>query len=372
MTMTRRTAAARLLAALLAPTATRLGTGTVLGQQATPGPANVVKAIDAPVPIVFPRDDGPHDTSIEWWYYTGHLTAPDGRLFGFEDVVFRGRWQGQEGVAAHFAVTDNATGTFRHAERMQGIRGVVGDRAALDLAIGDWAMLGEDGRDRLRASTDGYAIDLELTSTKPAALHDGDGYIAYGDGTASYYYSRTRMDVVGHLLAGEESLPVTGTAWMDHQWGDFTVYKDGGWDWYAVQLDDGREIMLYLIRDKAGKDLLVDGSVVARDGTLTSLGAGDFAVTPHGTWTSPATGVRYPSGWTVEIPSERLRLAIEPTMPNQELDTRRTTGVIYWEGEATVSGIADGREVDGLAYVELTGYAPFQPIDVPTAATPVA
>jgi predicted secreted hydrolase len=228
----------------------------------------------------------------------------------------------------------------------------------MDLTVDDWSMLGQDGDDRLRATMPGYAIDLQLTSRKPPALHDGDGYIDYGDGTASYYYSRTDLNVTGRLEANGATIPVTGVAWMDHQWGNFKTFESGGWDWFALDLNDDRQIMLYLIRNERRDVVLVDGSIVAPDGALTALGASDFTVEPLGTWTSPATDTTYPSGWRIDVPRERLRLTVVPTMLDQELDTRASTGVIYWEGEATVTGMAAGRPVDGLAYVELTGYAP--------------
>ncbi|HET7093421.1 MAG TPA: carotenoid 1,2-hydratase, partial [Thermomicrobiales bacterium] len=305
------------LLALLAPTA-------ALAQRATPVPSTPIRARDAPAPVTFPRDDGPHDVGIEWWYYTGHLYAPDGRLFGFEFVIFKGREQGVGGVAAHFAITDNAAGQFHYAEKRAGLAGVVGRRAAMDLTVDGWTMLGQNGDDRLRAAMPGdagYALDLLLTSRKPPALHDGDGYIAYGDGTASYYYSRTDLAVTGRLEAGGATMPVTGTAWMDHQWGDFKTFETGGWDWFALDLNDDRQIMLYLIRNQRRDVVLVDGSIVAPDGGLTVLGASDFTVRPLGTWTSRATRTTYPSAWLVDIPGERLRLTIVPTMPDQELDT---------------------------------------------------
>jgi predicted secreted hydrolase len=234
-------------------------------------------------------------------------------------------------------------------------------------------MRGGDGRFALAADMAGYAIQLDAATTKPAALHDGDGYIDYGNGTSSYYYSWTRLTIGGELNAGQGWQDVTGEAWMDHQWGDFATYRDGGWDWYAVQLEDGTDVMLYLIRGPQGETLLVDGSLVDARGAVTTLGASDFTVAAGTQWTSPATGTTYPSGWTVTIPKERLTLTITPVMRDQELDTRRTTGVVYWEGEATVVAERDGRELHGLGYVELTGYAPYVPLDLGRAvATPEA
>lgn len=326
---------------------------------------------DAPIPVEFPRDDGPHDSGIEWWYFTGHLFTEDDERYGFEYVVFRARDGTLEGYVSHFAVTDNARDRFRFDQRLLGAPGVRGDAAALDLDLNGWTMRGGDGAFALAADMPGYAVRLEVETTKPAALHDGDGYIDYGNGTASYYYSWTRLRVAGEIDTGDGWEPVTGSAWMDHQWGDFATYQDGGWDWFAMQLDDGTDVMLYLIRGACGEALRIDGSVVAPDGELAVLGAGDFAVTATAEWTSTTTGATYPSGWLLEIPALDLAMSVTPTLLDQELDTRRTTGVVYWEGEAVVQGTYGDEPIEGLAYVELTGYAPYEPLDLGTPpATP--
>lgn len=336
---------------------------TAHAAQETPVPA--AARGDAPMPVAFPRDDGPHDALTEWWYYTGHLFTEAGDRYGFEFVFFKGQRGELEGYAAHFAVTDNRTGTFRYDQRLVPARGVSRPGEGFDLTIGDWAMRGADGDDALRAAMPGYAFDLRLESEKPPALHDGDGYIAYGDGTASYYYSRTRLSVAGTLTVDGGDAAVTGEAWMDHQWGDFETYEEGGWDWFAVQLEDGTELMLYLIRDPDGEVVLVDGSYINEGGELTVLEAEDFTIEATDSWTSAATDTTYPSRWTVEYPDQDVSLVLTPSLPDQELDTGRTTGVTYWEGEVTVEGTRGGEGIDGLGYVELTGYVPLEELGRP-------
>ena len=329
---------------------------------------------DAPVPIIFPRDDGRHDSKIEWWYFTGHLQAATGEEYGFEDVAFRASQSGFEGYVSHFAITDLAQGKLHYDQRILGAKGVAGDKDTLDLNLGGWTMRGGGGDFALQAAMPGYAIDLQLTSTKPAALHDGDGFIDYGNGTGSYYYSWTRLAVEGSIATAGGPVAVTGIAWMDHQWGDFSTYQEGGWDWFAAQLDNGVDIMLYLLRGPDGETLRVDGTVVEPDGVASYLSAGDLSVSAISTWTSPETGTTYPSGWHVEIPRLDLRMRILPRVKDQELDTRSTTGVIYWEGDSSVLACWDGRVIEGDGYVELTGYAPYLPpklpTPVPTEATP--
>jgi len=337
--------------------------GSLSGATAQDTPVN-----DAPRPITFPRDDGPHNEPIEWWYYTGHLFTENGDRYGFEFVVFKAQVGTITGYASHFAITDTAAGSFHYDQRL----GFAPEDASVeretgfDLLADDWSMTGLGGNDRISAQMERYAIDLQLKSEKEPALHDGDGYIDYGDGEGSYYYSRTRMTIEGTLTVDGAALPVTGESWFDHQWGDFSTFSRGGWDWYSLQFDDQTELMLYVVRDLDGSDAIVDGSFIAADGSLTVLEPEDFVLTPTGTWTSEKSGSTYPAGWTVRIPSIDLIIDITPTIADQELDTTASTGVIYWEGEVTVEGTKMGAPISGLGYVELTGYSPVTEI----SATP--
>ncbi len=331
-----------------------------LAQQATP-------ALDIPVPIEFPRDDGVHETSVEWWYFTGNIQTEVSERLGFEYVIFRAKPGDLEGFVSHFAVTSPGREEFTYDQRILGVQGVEGDAAALDLDIQGWTMLGENGNFNLQADMPGYAINLDLATQKPAALHDGDGYIDYGNGTASYYYTWTRLKVSGTVAINGVDQRVFGEAWMDHQWGDFATYQEGGWDWFSIQLANNYDLMLYVIRGPEGEFLRVDGTLLDPEGAPTYLGPDDFTSTPTGSWTSPSTGTTYPMGWQVEVPSAELSLTVTPLLEKQELDTRRTTGVIYWEGAVDVSGSQAGAGVTGHGYVELTGYAPFEPIGTPAA-----
>jgi predicted secreted hydrolase len=323
---------------------------------ATLFPGRTAAKNDAPAPIVFPRDEAPHAGPIEWWYYTGHLLTNAGDRYGFEEVFFRGRQGALTGYVGHFAITDGPKGSFHYDQRIVPAAGVSRGTDEFDLSVDTWRLAGKDGIDSVRGSMPGYAIDLSLTSQKPAVLHNGDGYVDYGNGTGSYYYSRTRMAVDGTIIVDGETHPVTGDAWMDHQWGNFSTFKDGGWDWFSMQLGNGTDLMLYLINDATGSPVIVNGTLIARDGAVTLLEKEDFSVRPTATWASPRTGIVYPSGWTVEIPEERLTVNLTPMIVDQELDTTDSTRVIYWEGEVSVQGRAGGQDVTGLGYVELTGY----------------
>ena len=202
-----------------------------------------------------------------------------------------------------------------------------------------------------------FGIDLRLEAVKPPALHDEDGWIDFGPAGGSYYYSRTAMDAAGTVRLGDEELAVDGEAWFDHQWGDFISVGGGGWDWFAVNLEDGTDLTLSLVRAADGSYPLVYGTLVEPSGSTRHLGPDAFTVEVTDTWPSPATASVYPAGWLLRLPGEGLEIELVPAVAQQELDTRSTTGVVYWEGSQRVSATRDGRPLGGEAYVELTGYA---------------
>jgi predicted secreted hydrolase len=316
-------------------------------------PSTPASMATQPDHVTLPRDDAPHDDLTEWWYYTGHLDAPGGRTYGFELVVFQAkRRDDPPGYAAHFAVTDNARGEFHFQERSETGKQVHAG-AGFDLNLGGWLMKGVDGRDHLTADMPDYAIDLDLASLKPPVLHQGKGLISFGPAGDSYYYSRTRSAVSGSILDRGQRLPVTGLAWMDHQWGNF-VSGGGGWDWFAIQLEDNTEYMLFFVRDAEDKPSLPYGSFVAADGSATILAPAAFSEKSTGSWRSAASGVDYPSRWQVSAGDSVLTLT--PTVLDQELRTTQTTGVTYWEGDVTVTGTRAGKPVKGRGYTELVGY----------------
>jgi predicted secreted hydrolase len=319
---------------------------------AADGPAS------AETPIVFPDDEAPHQSRSEWWYYTGHLHGPDGATYGFELTFFQSFLQdGTPGYVGHFAVTDTPHDTFRFAQRIA-VGPQPSSNPGFDLAIGTWSMRGALGHDALRADMPGYAIDLRLEAMRPPTLQGG-GYVKFGPAGDSYYYSRTRMRVQGSLAVGDDSLDVDGLAWMDHQWGDFRYEPaQGGWDWFGAQLDDGSDLMAILLRDATGAVVGGYGTFVTPDDRPLHLDLADLQAEPTASWTSPATGITYPSGWQLSVPRLDLRLSLSPSLPAQELDTRLTTGVVYWEGQTRIAGSRAGSPVAGLGYTELTGYQP--------------
>ena len=337
-----------------------------------------------PYAFQFPYDHAAHPGyRTEWWYYTGHLRAGD-RRFGYELTFFRlalptrvtrggaSAWRAQQVLFRHFALTDETGKRFQFDDRAE--------RQALDLAgadstrylvwVGDdYAGLETDrATHRLVGHAPGFGLDLRLTPERPPVVHGRDGVSqkSAGEGNASHYYSITRLGTRGRLTLGDDTLAVEGLSWMDHEFGSANLGSTHtGWDWFAVQLSDGRDVMLYRMRAVNGRiDTCSSGTIVEPDGRSRSLAFGDFESRPVSEWVSHRTGGRYPGGWwDVRVPGDSLQLRLTPTLEDQELVVASMGGLAYWEGSVRVSGKRAGQVVTGQGYVELTGYvgpSPFQ------------
>jgi predicted secreted hydrolase len=210
---------------------------------------------------------------------------------------------------------------------------------------------------RLTASEGDAGIDLVLQQGKPTVLEGDRGLSQKGPdvGNASYYYSLTRMPAAGTVNLGGERFAVTGLAWMDREWSTSALGRDQvGWDWFALQLSDGSDLMLYALRRKDGSaDPASSGTVVSPSGEVRHLALPSFQIAGSGVWRSPRSDARYPAYWHIRVPAEELDLEIRPALADQELDV----SFRYWEGAVEIAGTRRGRPVRGRGYVELTGYA---------------
>jgi predicted secreted hydrolase len=327
----------------------------------------------------FPRDHGAHEEfRTEWWYYTGQLTAKDGRPFGYQLTFFRrgmpsdqtktlpSQWAVTQLYLAHFAISDLSKDRFLYTEKMSraglGKAGAAKDQ--LHVWIDRWSAESPSdapGKQILRAADGDLAIEFTVTPEKPLVVHGNDGISRKGSaiGQASHYYSFTRLATTGTLTIENESFDVTGTSWMDHEFGSADLGKDlVGWDWFSVQLDDQRELMLYQLRRTDGSaDPASSGTVVDRDGRGHHLSIKDFTLEPTSYWTSQTSHARYPQRWRLTIPSLQLSMEVIPRMAGQELSTTRSTQVHYWEGAIEATGSIKGRPARGQGYMELVGYA---------------
>ncbi|WP_455202697.1 lipocalin-like domain-containing protein [Kaarinaea lacus] len=352
----------------------------------------------------FPRDHAAHpDFRQEWWYFTGNVLSTKGQRFGYELTIFRfalkppkqefitpeftisngssmatneSSWRTSHIYMAHLAVTDIDNDKFYYAEQFSrdamGLAGsaiiyrdrLEGDSTQLKVWVNDWSI--ESVGDTvfpiqlLAKADDGFGISLVLNQTKPVVLHGDEGLSIKGDspGNASYYYSITKMVTVGSITVDGVKASVSGYSWFDREWSTSQLDPEQeGWDWFALQLDDNREIMFFSMRRKdGGLDLKSAGTIVEEDGTSRKLAVNDVNIDVIRHWTSPHSNITYPSGWKISIPSESLELQVTPAVEDQEMNTT----IRYWEGSVKVSGKYknSNRIVAGKGYVELAGYEP--------------
>ena len=310
------------------------------------------------------------DVQTEWWYYTGHCKTETGREFGFELVFFKRRTDFDKlGIFpmtvlanpiyfAHFAISDIDARDFKY-EHIRSFNKpfdvpVSMSETACDVRLGEWSLREVAGKHILHATLkDGLVFDAVLESDKPIVLN-GDGGITQKKSGASNHFSYTRMNVSGQLRTGLQIEKFGGAAWMDREFGK---WEQGEWDWFSIQFDDGTELMIYQFEGESGlKNGDSTGTFVEYDGTCRYLRRADFEITSTSTWTSQKTGAEYPSRWQVKVPSLDIDIEIVPLIDDQELDTRGTTMIVYWEGACKVCGSRSDKPIGGRAYVELVGY----------------
>ena len=327
------------------------------------------KQAEADYRFVFPRDHASHPAyKIEWWYYTGNLSAADGRRFGYQLTFFRigfvpqpanpSRWAVRDVFMTHLALTDIGAGRYRFRERLNRA-GVGWAGAATDtyrVWNEDWiARLAPDGRHLLRADDEAFGLDLALEPGKAPTIHGSRGISQKGSqtGNATHYYSMTRMPTRGTLRVEGRNLDVEGLSWMDHEFGTtFLEPTQAGWDWFSVQLDDGSDLMIFQLRRADGSlDPHSSGTLVDHAGKAFPIASADFRLVPGDRWSSPAGGT-YPTAWEIHIPGRALDLSVRAAVANQEF----RTGVTYWEGVVDIAGQSHGRPIHGRGYLEMTGY----------------
>ncbi len=329
--------------------------------------ADVDYARVAPRALRFPRDHGSHpEFRTEWWYVTGWVADAAGRDFGVQVTFFRNRpgvaetsrsaFAPRQLVFAHAALADPRHGRLYHDQRAAraglGLAGA--DEASTRAVIDDWSLAQVDGRYMATIAARAFALDLAFAPTQPILLHGDAGYSRKGRAPeqASHYYSQPQLAVTGTVSVGGTRFAVTGTAWLDHEWSSTVMAPEAtGWDWTGINLADGGALMAFQMRDRSGGRLWAGGTLRGADGSLRTLAPDEVRFTATRTWRSPRTGVVYPVEMAVGAGDIALTLA--PLMEDQELDSRASTGTLYWEG--AVRANAAGREV-GRGYLELTGY----------------
>ena len=354
----------------------------------------------------FPQDHLAHpEFKHEWWYFTGNLTTSTGDRIGYQLTLFRiglmpdekliktkdyvsgipqqdsekeSKWRTNHIYMGHLALTDITNQRFYHYEKFsRGVMGLAGselikagtqqadaeEASAIKIWLEDWQIMSH-GQTTFPLSVKAQKgeVDLELTLNplKPVVYHGYEGLSQKGrkQGNASYYYSITRLDSKGKVSIKDQTFNVTGTSWFDREWSTSTLEKQQvGWDWFALQLDDGRDVMFYKMRrEDNATDRYSNGTIVYKNGETTSLNFEDVDLEETDYWQSPHSGVKYPSTWKIRIPKENLELTVEPLMADQENNLTYR----YWEGAVKVQGIQHNdrtkEQVSGFGYVELAGY----------------
>jgi predicted secreted hydrolase len=318
--------------------------------------------------LVFPQDFGAHPQHrTEWWYVTGWLETPGGKPLGFQVTFFRSRTEHDANnpsafapkqlIIGHAALSDPATGRLLHDQRSarEGFGLAWAKTGTTDVKLEDWRMRrNPDGRYQVSVRGGELAFELQLSPSQPVLLQGEAGFSRKGPKPehASYYYSEPHLNVSGTVTRAGKPLKVKGTAWLDHEWSSQVLETNAaGWDWTGINLDDGGALMAFQIRAKDGARLWAHATLRDGAGRVTQYNPEQVSFTPQQNWKSPRTGASYPVATTVSTGA--LRWQLKPLQPDQELDSRRSTGAVYWEGAVTVE--RDGRRL-GRGYLELTGY----------------
>ncbi len=321
----------------------------------------------------FPLDHGPHNTyQTEWWYLTGNLQSHDGHQFGYQLTFFRvalspevparsSAWASNQFYMAHLALSDIKNDKHYASERFS--------RAALGLSgaeaspfrvwLEDWEISGNKDTPfpmTLNAKTAEFGIQLKLQNLKPLVLQGDQGLSQKSTekGNASYYYTYSRIKSEGSVTTADKTHQVSGLSWMDREWSTSALAADqAGWDWFALQLSNGYDLMYYQLRKKNGTaDPASGGVLVDPDGKYIKLTSSDVQLSAQKHWQSKETAVRYPIGWQLDIPKEGIQLRVMAKRANQEMNV----SIRYWEGAVQVNGKYKGKNVTGAGYLELAGY----------------
>jgi len=321
------------------------------------------------VELQFPRDEGAHPQyRIEWWYVTGWVQDDTGAPLGLQVTFFRVRpglgesnpsqFAARQVLFGHAAVADPSHGKLRHAERSarEGFDLAFAREGRLDVKLDDWSLRAEGGAYRAIVAGEDFSMQLELEPTQPPLLQGDRGYSRKGPqaAQASHYYSLPHLRVSGDVVIDGKRRNVTGAAWFDHEWSSDVMDEQArGWDWMGINLDDGGALMAFRMRGPDGGARWAAATLRAADGSVRTFAPTEIAWTPLRHWRSPRTGAEYPVAWRVRVGDREFE--VEPLMDDAELDSRASTGTIYWEGPVRL--LAPGGAPLGRGYLELTGYA---------------
>ena len=342
----------------------RLLMGSVAGLAAWHAPSSALPA----KALVFPRDRGSHpDFRTEWWYITGRAMS-GGRVFGFQLTFFRSRVDATQGMSskfaarqllfAHAAITDVQGKKLWHDQRIarDGFGVAFASEQDMNVKLRDWSLQAQGRRYSAELPAADFGLNLQFDETQPLVLQGRQGLSRKGpeEKQASYYYSAPQLAVRGSLQIKGQSHEVSGKAWLDHEWSEEVLHPRAiGWDWIGMNLDDGSALTAFRLRDKDGNALWDGGSFRSGKGGLYTFSRGEVIFKPVRRWKSPLSQASYPVEWIVRTAADFY--TVKALIDNQELDSRNSTGAIYWEGLSELID-SNGKRV-GSGYLEMTGYA---------------
>jgi predicted secreted hydrolase len=331
--------------------------------------AEVEFARVVPRPLVFPRDHGAHpEYRTEWWYLTGQLDVPGREALGIQVTFFRvrtpiepsaSRFSPQQLVIAHAALADRARGALLHDERAQraGFGLVESATSDTDVRLDHWRLMRDVASGAYRATIPARGFDLTLTAqpTQPLLLQGRDGYSPKGPlaAQASYYYSQPQLALRATLQLDGITREATGVGWLDHEWSSSVLAENAvGWDWVGMNLADGTALTAFQIRSKATGTIVHAYASLRAPGKAVQTFDGDTVrFEPLAQWRSSRTGAGYPVSQRIRVGNRVFET--RPLMNDQELDSRASTGAVYWEG---ASDLFEGDRPVGRGYLEMTGY----------------
>ncbi len=318
--------------------------------------------------LEFPADHGAHPGfRTEWWYVTGQAQSGD-RDFGFQVTFFRTRVEGTEAmtskfaarqlVFAHAALTDVRGNMLWHDQRIarEGFGVALAGQGDTRVRVNDWSLERRGDGYAATIPAGDFTLELQFAPTQPILLQGHQGLSRKGpdEKQASYYYSQPQLAVRGAVTLRGRSFDVAGKAWLDHEWSEEIMPPDAvGWDWIGMNLDDGSALTAFRLRRKDGTPVWDGGSFRSPKGGLYSFSRGEAVFSPQRRWTSPVSRATYPVEWIVRTPADFY--TVKAVVDNQELDSRASTGSIYWEGLSDLYE-SNGRKV-GRGYLEMTGYS---------------
>lgn len=302
--------------------------------------------------------------------------------YGFQLTFFRvrreldrpldSRFAPSQIMLAHVAVTDLTRRRMHHDQHLlrQGFANAFTDETDTRVRLGDWSLVrsaGPQGLSRyrlaFRSQPANVALSLTLDAPLPPLLQGHEGWSQKGPQPeqASRYVSEPQLSGQGQLAVdGLAPQNVQAQCWLDHEWSqaylgtgsDDSTSRAVGWDWLGLNMLDGSAVMLFQMRRRDGSTLWTGGTWRSATGAQQNL-EGQLQFEPQAHWRSPTSLSRYPVQWRVRTPKGLLR--IEAMFDAQEVDARRTTGFLYWEGVVRV--LDDAGTLRGWGYLEMTGYA---------------